>query len=241
MKRLAIFVVFYLIISINFSRGQASKWTTLFNGKDLTGWIIKNHPDDDGHHFWKVEKEMIVSNSLGSTEHDYVWLMSQEEYRDFELKLKFRTSKIPTGNSGIQIRSRYDDANAWMDGPQIDIHPPGPWRSGFIWEETREAKRWIYPDIPKGEWVNPEMRKEAVPFYFMEETALWNDLRISVKGYEIKAYLNDTQITDFNNKAILTDTPHLKYNTGTTGHIALQIHSKSEVKIYFKDIYIRKL
>jgi hypothetical protein len=36
-------------------------------------------------------------------------LMSDNEYEDFELRLKFKVSKEHKGNTGIQIRSRYDD------------------------------------------------------------------------------------------------------------------------------------
>jgi hypothetical protein len=31
----------------------------------------------------------------------------------------------------------------WLGGPQVDIHPVPPmtWRTGFIYDETREEKR----------------------------------------------------------------------------------------------------
>ena len=235
--------IFILCLAIGIGNpiySQTKDWIKLFNGNDLEGWIIKNHPDDRGHGFWKVDDGMIVINSIGSTEHDYIWLMTNEEYSDFELKLKFKTSKIPEGNSGIQIRSRYDDTAYWMDGPQIDIHPPLPWRTGFMWDETREVKRWIYPDVPKGEWVNQDMRVKDFPFYFLEDSENWNDLKISVRGYEIKAFLNGIQITNFHDKSLLVDAPHQKYQTGTSGHIALQIHKHSELKMFVKDIYIKK-
>jgi hypothetical protein len=37
------------------------------------------------------------------------------------------------GNTAVQFRSRYDASatapnGGWLDGPQVDIHPPAPFR-----------------------------------------------------------------------------------------------------------------
>jgi len=101
-------------------------WRSLFNGRDLTGWHIAAKPADRDKPFWTVEDGAIVCDSLGRPDHDYVWLITDDEFSDFELQLKVRTFKQSPGNSGVQIRSRYDHDHAWLDGPQIDIHPPDP-------------------------------------------------------------------------------------------------------------------
>ena len=233
--------VILLLITNGASSQESNDFRPLFNGKNLDGWEIKAKPADVKKHFWKVEDNMIVVNSTGISDHDYVWLMTENEYTNFELRLKFAAYKSSSGNSGIQIRSRYDNENYWLDGPQIDIHPPLPWRTGFMWDETRDVKRWIYPDIPKGEWVNEEMREIVVPMKFSDGNENWNDLIIIAKENSIKAWLNETLITNFNSAKILNDEFHLKYNVGKTGHICLQLHTGDELFMKFKDIFIKPL
>lgn len=229
------------LIVFSFSNKKDEEWSSLFNGKDLTGWTVKCKLEDQQKNFWKVKDGMIEVNSLGKNDHDYVWLMSDKEYGDFSLKLKFAAFKDSPGNSGVQIRSRYDETEGWLDGPQIDIHPQGPWRSGMMWDETRDVKRWIYPDIPEGEWVNESMRQEVPEFYYSDEELKWNEMEITARGWKIAAFLNGIQITDFNNKDLLTGPGHKKYKVGKKGHIALQLHIKDELNMFYKDILIREL
>jgi hypothetical protein len=228
-------------MALSFSNKKDKEWTSIFNGKDLTGWTVKCKPEDQHKNYWQVKDGMIKVNALGDKDHDYVWLMSDNEYGDFSLKLKFAAFKNSPGNSGVQIRSRYDDTAEWLDGPQIDIHPQGPWRSGMMWDETRDMKRWIYPDIPKGKWVDESMIKEVPEFYYSDEELKWNEMEIIAKGWKITAFLNGTQITDFNNKDLLAGPGHIKYQVGKKGHIALQLHIKDELKMFYKDILIREL
>jgi len=237
------FLTFLLLISSLFSNTlkKENKWISLFNGRNLDGWTVKCKPEDKSKNFWSIHDGYIEVNSLGVKEHDYVWLMTNKEYMDFSLKLKFAAFKSSPGNSGIQIRSRYDDAEGWLDGPQIDIHPQGSWRSGMMWDETRDVKRWIYPDIPQGDWVNESMREKVPDFYYSDLSLKWNELEITVKGWSVVAFLNGTQITDFNSKVLLTGEGHKKYKVGEKGFIALQLHIHDELKMYYKDIMIREL
>jgi len=104
-------------------------WKSIFNGENMDGWSVQCIKQDRDKEFWKVRKNMLIANSMGNTEHDYMWLQSNEEYADFELRLKFQPSKKNLGNGGVQIRSRYDEkakiekkgksARGWMDGPSI--------------------------------------------------------------------------------------------------------------------------
>jgi len=217
-----------------------TSWVPMFNGEDLSGWEIKTIPDDAGKNFWTVKEGYIEANSLGQGDHDYIWLYSENVYGDFELKFRFQAFNDSPGNSGIQVRSRYDDQAYWLNGPQIDIHPPGYWRSGMMWDETRGNQRWIFPDIPDGEWVDTTMAISNHEMYFASDN-LWNDMLVRAHGTRIKAWLNGSKITDFEGQGILDDALHQRLNVGMEGHIAFQIHSGDELKIRFKDIYIREL
>ena len=110
-----------------------------------------------------------------------------------------------------------------------------------MWDETRDVKRWIYPDIPKGEWVDKSMRTEIADFYYSDNELKWNELEITVKDWSITAFLNSTQITDFNNQELLSGPGHIKYNVGETGHICLQLHIGDELKMLYKDIVLKEM
>ncbi|HUT90999.1 MAG TPA: DUF1080 domain-containing protein, partial [Thermoguttaceae bacterium] len=82
-----------------------------------------------------IDDGTILANSMGHTEHFYILLATNQEYDDFVLRLRIRVERGVTGNSGIQIRSRYNPQTGWMQGPQIDINPPNPPLTGKLWNE----------------------------------------------------------------------------------------------------------
>ena len=222
-------------------RPQGKGWVKLFNGRNLDGWLVECRPEDREKGFWTVERGMIKVNSMGQKDHDYVWLVTEKEYTDFILHLKFAAFRDSPGNSGIQVHSRYDHDSLWLDGPQVDINPPGPWRTGMVWDETRGNAGWLYPDIPKGEWVNEAMRKEDFEFNFStDENLVWNDFEVRVEGLDIQSWLNGTQMTNFNGEGILDDAIHRRWNVGERGFVALQLHTGDELIMYYKDIYLKE-
>jgi len=223
-------------------------YTKLFNGKNLDGWQIKSQEKDRDKNFWKVENGAIFCNSMGSKEHSFIWLLSEKEYGDFELRLKFKVSREHKGNAGVQVRSRYDekaviDENTagWLDGPQVDIDPNSPWRNGLIYDETRTEKRWIYPSLPDWKISKVNATHERQIFYWEDKNSGWNDMTIVCNGTNIKTYVNNFLVTDFNGAGLLDNEGHKQNNVGLKGHIAFQLHKQSENKIWFKDIEVREL
>jgi Domain of Unknown Function (DUF1080) len=86
--------------------------TSIFNGRDLTGW-------DGKPGWWRVEDGAITAESTAEkpcTTHNYL-IWRGGEPADFELRFEYR---ITGGNSGVQIRSR--EVPDWdMRGYQADI------------------------------------------------------------------------------------------------------------------------
>jgi len=220
---------------------HTAEWRPLFNGADLTGWTVKCQPADRKKVFWTVYDGMIQADSLGFEGHDYVWLVTNEEYANFVLRLRFQAYRTSPGNSGVQIRSRYDDEAGWLDGPQIDIHPAGPWRTGMIWDETRGVQHWLCPTVPKGQWVNQAMAQPELTFYYADDEPAWNTLEIRAIDTRISVILNGVVVTDYDGTDVLDDAIHAERNVGLKGHIALQIHRNDQLKIRFKDITILEL
>ena len=220
---------------------NAAECVSIFNGKDLSGWTVKAVPADADKNFWSVEHGAILANSVGQPDHDYVCLLTDKEYENFVLALEFQAFRNCQGNSGVQIRSRYDNKENWLDGPQIDINPPGYWRCGMIWDETRDNTRWLYPEIPKGTWVDTTMAVDGIKFYYSENEPAWNSLEIIADGPRLKAVMNGITIMEWDGDGVLNDDNHRKYNVGIKGHIALQIHKNDELKIRFRNIKIKEL
>ena len=162
-------------------------WTSLFNGKNLNGWVVKCRPEDkDKVGYWKVVDGTITAETPPGSKHNYIWLLTEKEYGDFELRLKIQTYATTTGNSGVQVRSRYDDVAGCLDGPQVDIHPPGSWRSGFIYDETRETRKWLWPDVGTTANLKPEQTPKGWKWFHADSKDVWNDVYIVCRGDQDK-------------------------------------------------------
>ncbi len=74
-----------LALGLGSAGAQAGEWQSLFDGKTLTGWHVAAKPEDRGKVFWQVRDGAMTADSLGRPEHDYVWLVSDGEFGDFEL------------------------------------------------------------------------------------------------------------------------------------------------------------
>ncbi len=242
MQRSAFAPVLLVALSIPASLPAEEAFRPLFDGKSLAGWSVQCKTEDRpcAEKFWRVDRGAILADSMGHKDHDYVWLVTDAEFGDFVLRLRFQAERGIPGNSGVQVRSRYDRQAGYLDGPQIDINPPGPWRTGMMWDETRGAQGWLYPRLPKGKWVDESMAPKGLKFVYAEEGSGWNDFEISAQGLRIRAWLNGGQVTDFDGTGILNDPIHQQRKVGRQGAIALQIHIHDELRIRFKDLRIRE-
>jgi CubicO group peptidase (beta-lactamase class C family) len=220
----------------------AQPWVSLFNGKDLSGWRVQCQPKDRETVFWSVDDGAILCDSIGRKNHNYVWLVSDEEFADFELRLKFQAYPDSPGNSGLQFRSRFDDSisGGWMHGPQVDIHPPKAmsWRTGLIYDETREERRWVSPSLPDAH-MEPEFEPPRHVFKYAGDG--WNELTLICRGTHVRTIVNGIVRTDWQAAGVLDNPAHRQHNVGNAGHFALQLHSGDELKIRFKDIQVKTL
>jgi len=128
------------VLSYRAAGQESGKQESLFNGKDLTGWVT---PDDKA--IFSVENGEIVGRTQGDLKKNE-FLVTDKPYRDFVLKAKV---KIRNGNSGIQFRSKRaaDDA---VSGPQADV-ADGYW--GLLYEERGRGILERYPEDKAKELV----------------------------------------------------------------------------------------
>lgn len=120
-------------------------YKSLFNGKDLTGWVAMGSPS------WKAENGLIICTGQGSG-----WLRSIAEYQGFILRLEFKIS--PRGNSGIFIRAT-EEGNPAFTGMEIQImddhgKPPVKNSTGALYAAVAPAAN---VSKPAGEWNEIEI------------------------------------------------------------------------------------
>ena len=80
---------------------DAEGFRPLFNGKDTTGWKLRN---PDGHNSWTVE-DGVLQNTVNKGEHG-TDLVTTSKFRNFTVRYEFM---VPDGsNSGFYLRGRHE-------------------------------------------------------------------------------------------------------------------------------------
>jgi hypothetical protein len=155
MKKILILGLLLLVAQASF----AQKKKKLFNGKDLSGWVIY------GTEKWYVEDGLLISES--GPDKGYGYLGTKENFDDFEITLEFKQEA--NGNSGVFIRSTVDGTK--VSGWQVEVAPPGSDTGG------------IYESYGRGWLVKPDPEKDkALKF------GQWNKMKIVVKGDNVTSY-----------------------------------------------------
>jgi len=148
---------------------QKQGWQSLFNGKDLSGWVQRN-----GQARYEVRNGMIIGTTVAGQPNAF--LCTEKDYGDFILELEFMVDS--SMNSGIQFRSLSDPAimNGRVHGYQMEIDPsPRAW-SGGIYDEGRRL--WLYTLE-----YNPVARSAF-------RNGQWNRYRIECIGSHIRTFVN---------------------------------------------------
>jgi hypothetical protein len=147
---------------------ESEGFRSLFNGKDLTGWIT---PADKS--LFTVEDGEIVGRTTQEKLKKNEFLVTDKPYGDFVLKAKVKLRK---GNSGIQFRSKRADDGA-VSGPQADV-ADAYW--GLLYEE-------------RGRGFLDDQSKKAKP---LVKHGNWNEFVITAKGSHVTIDFNGTRIID---------------------------------------------
>lgn len=149
------------------------KTTSLFNGKDLEGWV------QHGEEKWYVEQGELICESGPKAEYGY--LSTTKNYNDFELSLEFLQEA--DGNSGVFIRSTFEGTK--VSGWQVEVAPLGMHTGG------------VYESYGRGWLVKPDPEKEKAL-----KVGEWNSMKIRVVGGSITSWLNGTQMIHLEDERI---------------------------------------
>ncbi len=204
---------------------QSEKWTKIFDGETLDGWVRKN-----GSATYEVVDGTIVGTTVEGSRNSF--LCTEKEYGDFELEFDVKVDQHL--NSGVQIRSKTREktvgegpnmAAGRVIGPQVEIESSG--------EDGAEAG-YIYSEGTGDGWMTPENRR--VPHKKFKDGE-WNHYRIVANGPGIQTWINDEQISDLTDKEA--------YERFPKGFIALQVHGvrpgTGPYQVAWKNIRLKEL
>jgi hypothetical protein len=118
-------------------------WISLFNGKDLSGW--QNARNATGENKWKAEDGTLTNIATG---HDGNDIATVEKFKDFDLKIEYKTVK--DGNSGVYLRGRIELQVLDSAGK----NPPGKGDDGAVYDQFPPK---VNATKPVGEWNSLEV------------------------------------------------------------------------------------
>ena len=156
---------------------QGQTWTSLFNGKDLTGWHQAT-----GQGVYTVKNHAITGTTytLGGGNS---FLVTDAKYSDFILEFEFRMQD-GAWNSGFQFRSHVSESTGHVCGYQFEIdHSPIRRFTGGLYEEGDDAQ-WFYKLS-----FNEEARNAV-------KKGKWNKARIECVGTHIRSFVNGIECAD---------------------------------------------
>ena len=171
-KVVLVFTVMILIASCKTPFSETNTTTTLFNGKDLSGWTIY------GTEKWYVEKGELISEN--GPDGAFGYLGTDKHYKNFELTLEFKQPL--KGNGGVFVRSIINgtDVNGW----QVEIGLPGHYTGGI----HEYGRGWL---------VKPDLEKDKAL-----KVRKWNRMKIKVVGAKLTTWLNGVQMATITDKKI---------------------------------------
>ncbi len=202
-------------------------FTSLYNGKDLTGWRGGDTSDHRAYlalapekrterdktwtadmlAHWKAEGDELVNDGKGK------YATTEKEYSDIELTLEYNMA--PLGDSGIYLRNV----------PQVQI-----------WDPANAKEKKNGADKGSGALWNNGLNNGKFPLVVADKApGEWNTLRIVMVGARVSIWLNGKQTVDY---ASLENYYDRKLAVPAKGPICLQTHG---APIRWRNVFVREI
>jgi hypothetical protein len=168
---------------------QRADWTTLFDGSDLDGWNVLGSAN------WSLGDRAVSADSGNG------FLVSEQSYGDFELRLEFWVDE--PANSGIFIRcadpQSVNDRNCY----EVNIY------------DTRADQTYRTGGIVH----------LAAPNAVINSGGQWNTYHITAQGSRLVVSLNGDEMVDTTDDQFASGPVALQYGAGTVRFRNVQIRA----------------
>ena len=223
MRTIAVSLTVLLTMPLAGSSAEKDGFTTLFNGKDLDGWLTGSD------NAWVVEDGVIsLKRDFDGREHNLDYLWTRQQYGDFILEVDF---KVPErANSGIFLRT-----------PNLK----DPVYTGI---EVQVSNSYGRKTLTRGGTAGAIYDCLAPTKNTIKQPGQWNRYTITCKGPKITIVLNGTTVVDMDLDR--WKEPHRnpdgsknKFATplkdfSRKGHIGFQDHGRP---VWYRNIRVKKL
>ena len=211
-------------------------WKLLFNGKNLDGW--HSYGESGIGKDWSIHDGTIQLKKPSSAKFaDFADLVTDEEYTNFDLKLEWKAN--PGTDSGIMfdVHESPEYHQTYQTGPEMQICDLADTvpdsrtlleRAGDMFGLIPVQYEWV---LPAGQWNHYEIIVDQGHVQFFME------------GHKVM----DTQLWTPEWKELVSHSKFARwpgFAAYHSGHISLQgteNKGKSQVKLWFRNIMIRKL
>jgi hypothetical protein len=205
---------------------QQPKFTSLFNGKDLSGWKI---PEGDNGH-WKVVDGVIDYDAQSEAKGDKS-LWSDQSYGDFILRVDWRIKETPYTNPNVPIIRHDGTHKKDASGREIRLSVPDSDSGIYLRGEGKsQVNIWCWP-IGSGEVYGYRMDAKMPPAVRAgvtppknadKDIGEWNTFEITMRGSRLTVVLNGQTVI---NNAELPGIP-------SAGPIGLQHHGSKKGDVW---------
>jgi hypothetical protein len=200
------------------SPAPADEVLPLFNGKDLTGWVMepaqyKDKATGKSLPMWEVKDGLLVTpgKAFGFLRYD------RQQFGDFKLHVEYRMAK--NGNSGLGIRTGpFDPKRSRETRP-----------SYFSYEVQLLDDAGKKPDKHSSGSLYRYVAPRANP---IKPSPEWNTVEVECVGPRIRVTINGEQVLDVDQTTI----PEIK-DKPLKGYVCLQSHSH---QVEFRKVRIQE-
>ena len=230
MNRFALFLISALTALGTHAAAQddAGGFVSIFDGQSFDGWHARPHfspiklaemSDEertakldewmaDAKKHWTIENGELVNDGRGA------YLVTDEEYTDYELVLEYRT--VPGADSGVYLKAN----------PQVQI-----------WDYTDPTKYRIGAGLGSGGlWNNSAGAAGKDPLVLADKPlGQWNKFHVRQIGARTTVYLNDQLVVD---NAVMENFWDRQSPLFRSGPIELQTHGG---EIRWRNLQVKKL
>ena len=201
------------------------KWVSLFNGKNLNGWVFDGGDEQN----FRIEEGVIVAAGTDSKTRSYI--LTQRDYTNFIIRLEFKPEQGTGGGIAIRAVAGEHLPLKTKAGTVISIFDHPIFK---VFDKGNDAE-----STGTTHWICNVMHRNPDNAAVMKPLGEWNQFEAMVRGHSLKASVNGKLVieTTLPEGAMLSD-GSLPALSRTKGRIGIQKHTGT---IRYRNIEVAEL